>query len=222
MGEACGIRATPSLYFRHDWPAMTAFMGWAATSRIVGLGAAIAAAMLLSACSMAGLQNFRPLQGAKPVAVARVAPAPQPAPKPADAKPDAPFVALAFAAEPEAPRGGSGDINGLIAKYADYYDVPESLVHRVVKRESTYNPKARNGPYLGLMQIRHDTARSMGYQGDPAGLLDADTNLRYAVKYLRGAYIVGGYNQDAAVRNYSSGYYYDAKRQGLLKEAGLR
>ena len=117
---------------------------------------------------------------------------------------------------------GSAEVNRLISRYARAYDVPESLVHRVVKRESTYNPKARNGPYLGLMQIRHDTARSMGYQGDAAGLLDADTNLRYAVKYLRGAYIVGGYNQDAAVRNYSSGYYYDAKRQGLLKEAGLR
>lgn len=177
--------------------------------------------MLLSACSMAGLQNFKPLQASKPVAMARAAPAPMPKPAAAE-KAETPFVALAFAAQPEAPRGGSGDVNGLIAKYAAYYDVPESLVHRMVKRESSYNPKARNGPYWGLMQIRHDTARSMGYKGDAAGLLDADTNLRYAVKYLRGAYIVGGYSQDAAVKHYSRGYYYDAKRQGLLKETGLR
>jgi soluble lytic murein transglycosylase-like protein len=53
-------------------------------------------------------------------------------------------------------------------------------------------------------------------------LLDAETNLKYAVKYLRGAYIVAGYNSDGAVRNYSRGYYYDAKRAGLLKEVGLR
>lgn len=190
-------------------------------SRIIGLAAAIAAALTLSACSMAGLQNFRPLPGKQPVAVAKAAPAPMP--KPAAEEDDTPFVALAFAAEPEAtPRSGSGDVDGLIAKYAAYYDVPESLVHRMVKRESGYNPKARNGPYWGLMQIRHDTARSMGYKGDAAGLLDADTNLRYAVKYLRGAYVVGGYSQDAAVRNYSRGYYYDAKRMGLLREAGLR
>ena len=39
------------------------------------------------------------------------------------------------------------------------------------------------------MQISHATARSMGYSGSPAGLLDADTNLKYAVKYLRGAYL---------------------------------
>jgi soluble lytic murein transglycosylase-like protein len=100
--------------------------------------------------------------------------------------------------------------------------VPESLVRRVVPRESGFNPAARNGPYLGLMQIRHDTAKSMGYRGEATGLLDAETNLKYAVKYLRGAYMVGGYNADAAVRFYSRGYYYDAKRLGLLEETGLR
>lgn len=198
-------------------------MGRVAAARIVGVGVALTAALLLSACSMAGLKNFRPLPGNKPAVVAEAAPAPMPRKAAAEAE-DTPFVALAFAAEPEdvAPRGGNGDINGLIAKYADYYDVPESLVHRVVKRESTYNPRARNGPYWGLMQIRHDTAQSMGYRGDATGLLDAETNLKYAVKYLRGAYVVGGYSQDAAVRNYSRGYYYDAKRMGLLREVGLR
>lgn len=187
--------------------------------RVLGLGAAVAAAFLLSACSMAGLQNFKPMPGNKPLTVARAAPAPMP--KPAEAG-EPVFAALAFSAAPEPARGGSSDVNALIAKYAAYYDVPEALVHRMVKRESGYNPKARNGPYWGLMQIRHDTARSMGYKGDAAGLLDADTNLRYAVKYLRGAYMVAGYSQDAAVGHYARGYYYDAKRLGLLKETGLR
>ena len=117
---------------------------------------------------------------------------------------------------------GSAEVNRLISRYARAYDVPESLVHRVVRRESGYNPRARNGPYMGLMQISTATAKSMGYRGDAGGLLDADTNLKYAVKYLRGAWIVGGYNQDAAVRHYSRGYYYDAKAQGLLEEVGLR
>ncbi len=100
--------------------------------------------------------------------------------------------------------------------------MPESLVRRVVARESGFNPGARNGPYYGLMQIRHDTARSMGYRGEPSGLLDAETNLKYAVKYLRGAYLVARSNPDMAVRFYASGYYYDAKRMGLLEEVGLR
>lgn len=168
---------------------------------------------------MAGLASLRPLPGNKSAVVAKAA---TPMPKKAAEEEDEPFIALAFAAEPEPRRGGSSDVNGLISKYADYYGIPESLVHRVVKRESGYNPRARNGPYLGLMQISHATARSMGYKGDASGLLDAETNLKYSVKYLKGAYIVGGYSQDAAVRNYSRGYYYDAKRQGLLVEAGLR
>lgn len=128
----------------------------------------------------------------------------------------------------EAGKGGtrvaaqSAELNALIARYAAFYGLPEQLVRRVVKRESNFNPAARNGIYLGLMQIRHDTAQTMGYRGSASGLLDAETNLKYAVKYLRGAYITAGGNQDRAVRFYASGYYYDAKRKGLLVETGLR
>ncbi len=113
-------------------------------------------------------------------------------------------------------------LDGLIARYSAHYKVPESLVRRVIVRESGYNPRARNGPYYGLMQISYATAQSMGYRGPASGLLDAETNLKYSVKYLSGAYLVGGGNADQAVRNYSRGYYYDAKRQGLLEAVGLR
>ncbi len=113
-------------------------------------------------------------------------------------------------------------LHNLIGQYAAAYQVPERLVHRVVQRESRYNPAARNGPYFGLMQISHATARGMGYQGSPQGLLNANTNLRYAVKYLAGAYKVAGGNETQAVKFYARGYYYDAKRKGLLEETGLR
>jgi soluble lytic murein transglycosylase-like protein len=119
-----------------------------------------------------------------------------------------------------APR--SSELDELIERYAGHYQVPVELVRRVVKRESNFRPAARNGPYWGLMQIRHDTARGMGYRGAAGGLLDAETNLRYAVKYLRGAWITAGGNHDLAVRLYARGYYYDAKRKGLLEETGLK
>ena len=119
---------------------------------------------------------------------------------------------------PDTPRG---EVDRLIAKYAAEYEVPEALVRRVVKRESNFNPRARNRVYYGLMQIRHDTARGMGYKGNANGLLDAETNLKFAVKYLRGAWIVADGDSDLAVRYYSRGYYYDAKRKGLLEETGL-
>lgn len=109
-----------------------------------------------------------------------------------------------------------------INHWADHYKVPRTLVHRLAIRESTHNPAARNGPYYGLLQILPQTARGMGFQGQPADLLDADTNLKYAVKYLRGAWLLSDGSQDTAVKWYSSGYYYEAKRRGMLVETGLR
>ncbi|WP_366048895.1 lytic transglycosylase domain-containing protein [uncultured Bartonella sp.] len=114
----------------------------------------------------------------------------------------------------------SPEVEQLISKYSLAYNVPERLVRRVVKRESNGNPGSRNGPYLGLMQISHPTAKGLGYQGDPKGLLDAETNLRFAVKYLAGAYKVAEGDEAQAVRLYARGYYYDAKAKGLLGDTG--
>lgn len=110
----------------------------------------------------------------------------------------------------------------LINKYADVHDIPVTLLHRVIIRESTHNPAARNGPYYGLMQILPETARTMGYRGSPDGLLDAETNLIYAGKYLRGAWLVSDGDEATAVSWYARGYYYEAKRRGMLVETGLR
>jgi len=103
-----------------------------------------------------------------------------------------------------------------ISYYADRYEVPESLVRRSVQIESGFNPNSRHGPYWGLMQIRPDTAKSMGYHGPARGLLDADTNLKYSVAYLSNAYVVAGGNPDRALKLYAGGYFYEAKRKGLL------
>ena len=108
------------------------------------------------------------------------------------------------------------DVNALIVRNAGLYHVPETLLRRVVARESGYNPHLRNGPFIGLMQMRLETARGMGYRGSADGLLDADVNLTYGVAYLANAYKVAEGNQDHAVRLYSRGYYYEAKRKGLL------
>ncbi len=109
-------------------------------------------------------------------------------------------------------------INTLVAQHAQANGVPEALVHRIIQRESGYNPRASNRGNLGLMQIRYATARGMGYTGPASGLLDANTNLAYAVPYLANAYKVAGGNPDRAVSLYAGGYYYVAKRKGLLRE----
>jgi soluble lytic murein transglycosylase-like protein len=113
-------------------------------------------------------------------------------------------------------RENHGDLDGMIARHAQMEGVPEALVHRVVIRESRYNPRAvGSGGAMGLMQIKYSTARAMGYTGSPAGLLDADTNLTYAVRYLAGAYRVARGSADRAVMNYARGYYDGAKRDSF-------
>jgi soluble lytic murein transglycosylase-like protein len=117
--------------------------------------------------------------------------------------------------------GETPALRSLINTYADAYEVPRALVHKVVQRESDYRPKARNGPYYGLMQILPETAGVMGFQGQPADLLDAETNLKWAVKYLRGAWLVSDGDMDEAVMWYARGYYYEARNRCQLVETGL-
>ena len=107
-----------------------------------------------------------------------------------------------------------------ISELAKRHRVPERLVHRIIVRESRYNARAQHAGNYGLMQIKPATARAMGYRGAPAGLLVARTNLTYAVPYLANAYRVAGGNEDRAVQLYAGGYYYAAKRKGML--AALR
>ncbi len=135
-------------------------------------------------------------------------------------------------AEPDATRaapvpsalypGETPQMRRLVQRYADKHGLPEKLLHRVIQRESDYRPHARNGPYWGLMQILPQTARQMGFRGSPEDLLDAETNLTYAGRYLRGAWLVADGDIDRAVMWYARGYYYEARDRCMLVKTGLR
>ena len=109
----------------------------------------------------------------------------------------------------------SAPLDGMAAAQASTNGVPVSLVERVIKRESGGNPRAVSRGNYGLMQIRLGTARAMGYSGSATGLLDAQTNMTYAVRYLAGAYRAAGGNESRAVALYARGYYTEAKAQGF-------
>lgn len=106
-----------------------------------------------------------------------------------------------------APAAGQGPYAAMVARHAAANGVPASLVHRVIMRESRYNPRAVSKGNYGMMQIRLGTARAMGYTGSAAGLLDPEVNMTYAVKYLAGAYKAAGGSEGGAVANYARGYY---------------
>ena len=130
------------------------------------------------------------------------------------------LAVVAALAAPAAAQAGS-DYDALIAQHAQANNVPEALVHRVIMRESRYQPQlVGHGGTIGLMQIKLATARSMGYTGDAAGLRDPNTNLTYAVKYLAGAYRAANGDHARAVHYYAAGYYEVAKRQRVAYASG--
>jgi len=134
--------------------------------------------------------------------------------------PLAALAVVAALAAPVAARAGS-DYDALIAQHAQANNVPEALVHRVIMRESRYQPQlVGHGGTIGLMQIKLATARSMGYTGDASGLRDPNTNLTYAVKYLAGAYRAANGDHARAMHYYAAGYYEVAKRQRLAYASG--
>lgn len=127
-------------------------------------------------------------------------------------------ASAAAASERHGPRlDANGNLDGLIARHAAANHVPEALVRRIIRRESRGNPRAVHAGNYGLMQIRLGTARAMGYRGSARGLLDPETNMTYAVKYLAGAYRAARGNFDRAVHNYAAGYYHAAKRERVLE-----
>jgi hypothetical protein len=125
------------------------------------------------------------------------------------------FLAAALTASAQAALASAavaGPHDELIAKHAAANGVPEHLVRRVIRVESGGNAASVHAGNYGLMQIRLGTARGLGYSGEAKGLLDPDTNLTYAVKYLAGAYRAAGCDADRAVSLYMRGYYRVARR----------
>ena len=130
------------------------------------------------------------------------------------------LAALAFARDADA---GKSDYDAMVATHARANHVPEALVHRVIQRESKYQPQLiGHGGTIGLMQIKLATAKGLGYTGDAEGLRDPDTNLTYGVKYLAGAYRAADGDHERAMHFFAAGYYEAAKQLRLELAGGKR
>jgi len=124
------------------------------------------------------------------------------------------LAAMAALQFPNAASAQRADYEALVAAHASTNGVPAELVHRVIVRESRYQPRLiGRGGTIGLMQIKLATARGLGYTGDAEGLRDPNTNLTYGVKYLAGAYRAANGDHARAIHYYAAGYYEVAKRR---------
>jgi soluble lytic murein transglycosylase-like protein len=115
-------------------------------------------------------------------------------------------------------KSGRNAYEAIIAKHARANGVPVALANAVVQIESRYNPRVtgRAGE-IGLMQIKLQTARAMGYTGSRAGLYDPETNIKYGMKYLAGAHKLGGGSTCGTILKYQGGHYAKRMQAGTRK-----
>lgn len=95
----------------------------------------------------------------------------------------------------------------LVDREARANGVPVALARAVVRIESNWKVQTtgRAGE-VGLMQIKHQTARGMGYKGSRAKLYEPATNIRWGMRYLAGAYRLAGGDTCGTVMRYQGGH----------------
>jgi soluble lytic murein transglycosylase-like protein len=103
------------------------------------------------------------------------------------------------------PQNTNQNLRARVAQHAASEGVPASVANAVVMLESRYRPHIVHSGNYGLMQIRYGTARSLGYRGSPAGLLNADTNLQYGMKYLARGWRASGGDLCRTIAHYQTG-----------------
>ena len=140
-------------------------------------------------------------------------PEPQPDAKKKNAAPWAGLVPSVSAASPRvaapalAPSADNAPILALIDKHASALGIPAAFARAVVRIESNFNPRATGRQReVGLMQIKYETARGIGFAGTREELYDPDTNLKWGMKYLAMAWKLGGATPCGAVLRYQAGH----------------
>jgi soluble lytic murein transglycosylase-like protein len=106
----------------------------------------------------------------------------------------------------EASAGSPQAFAALIATHAAANGIPVDVADAVVRHESNYNPRltGRAGE-IGLMQIKLQTARGLGYRGSRKGLYDPATNIAWGMKYLGVARKLAGGSQCGMLSRYNGG-----------------
>ncbi len=98
------------------------------------------------------------------------------------------------------------EVTQVIREMAPSYGVPTWFALRIANVESGYNPYARGrAGEIGIYQLKCQTARGMGFEGDCSGLTDVRTNVRWGLKHLSLAIASSGGNLRLAASKHNAG-----------------
>lgn len=113
------------------------------------------------------------------------------------------------------------NFDDLIRTHAAANNVPLSLAHAVITVESNYKPNMTGSVgEIGLMQVRLQTARGMGYKGSAKALYDPATNIRYGMLYLGQARKLAGGDLCGTILKYNGGHGATRMSKGPLRYCG--
>lgn len=100
-----------------------------------------------------------------------------------------------------------------VSQAAASNDLPEALLHAVIRIESGYNPSARSVKgAAGLMQLMPDTARDMGV----TNVWDPRANIQGGARYLKQLMVMFGNDVSLAVAAYNAGPAAVSKRGNVI------
>ena len=112
-----------------------------------------------------------------------------------------------FAPVTNAANSDNTPILALIDKHASALGLPIAFARAIVRIESNFNPRATGSQReVGLMQIKYETARGIGFTGTREQLYEPDTNLQWGMKYLAMSWKLGGATPCGAVMKYQGGH----------------
>lgn len=104
-------------------------------------------------------------------------------------------------------RPSRSEYRAIIEREAQSQGVPAEIVEAVMTVESGNNPAAIGADgEIGLMQIMPSTARMLGFVGTHEQLSYPENNIHYGVKYLAGAWRLGGQDICTATMKYRAGH----------------
>ncbi|MFK3795833.1 lytic transglycosylase domain-containing protein [Pseudomonas sp. NPDC088444] len=100
-----------------------------------------------------------------------------------------------------------------VSQAAASNDLPEALLHAVIRIESGYNPSALSVKgAAGLMQLMPDTARDMGV----TNVWDPRSNIQGGARYLKQLMVMFGNDVSLAVAAYNAGPAAVSKRGNVI------